>query len=159
MYYGISGAKGTYDKDYDKSSIAINIDLIKAAQNPYPYQDIVETISHELVHAIQHLMGGSYGLPSKHISNPEHTLDEYWDLPSRSKKSYPYHSLLDSEFYPRLADRAAKLKSLKEQHPELDMAWFKGFVERDSWLKILKEHAKEKYHKAVNELLKVFQVV
>ena len=29
MYYGISGAKGTYDKDYDKSSIAINIDLIR----------------------------------------------------------------------------------------------------------------------------------
>ena len=162
MQYRLPIAAGNYYRDYDENGIAVVVDLLKIARSDDPDRRAIELLSHELTHNIQHLMskaGYNYGHPSKSIATPEYNVEEYAESsPDMSKEELNvYHSLLDTEFYPRLTNIAVSLKHLKESNPNADIGWFKNFINQSAWLNILKEHAIDKYHKAVNELLKVFQ--
>jgi len=154
-------AMGWYQEEYGDhdEAVAIAINLMQAMKSKDPYAYMTELLKHELIHNLQHIMSTDnvqYGRPSKNISTPEY---EYEDVnkPSRSKKSYESHSLIDDEFYPVLSDKASILTRYKTQYPNLDMTWFKNFIAKDQWLNILKNNATGKYQKAVNELLKIFQ--
>lgn len=160
MYYRIKGAGGTYREDYTRSSMAVEVDLLRCVAREDPYLDLLETLNHELVHNIQHLMSTkeySYGMPSKNISTPEYEYKQYWNMPHNKGKSYPYHSMLDEEFYPRLSDRITRINYLKKQHPNLDNTWFRNFIEKDEWLNVLKKNSIGKYQKAITEMVRAWQ--
>ena len=149
---------GIYEEDFGENIIAIKINLAEAMKAKDPYEYMIELLSHELVHNLQHLMSTKdygYGRPSKSISNPNYTYEGV--SKSKNTSRYDYHSLIDDEFYPRLSEKILKINYSKQKNPNLDMIWFKNFIEKDEWLDALKKGSVEKYHKAVNELLKEFQ--